>query len=124
VSQGAYAQPVIVGCDSPSHALVQEETMSPLLIVQSANDFDHALELCNGVRHGLMAALFSLSIPWQEKFLDVARAGVLKLNSATAGADVTLPFGGWKASGIGPAEHGESDLQFFTRAQAVYGLTN
>jgi len=31
------------------------------------------------------------------------------------------PFGGWKASGFGPPEHGEWDAWFATRLQAVYG---
>ena len=121
VKSGAYAQPVIVGCDRPEHMLIQEETMSPLLVVQRADDFDHALKLCNGVRHGLVAALFSHSPELQQKFLAEARAGILKLNSATAGVDASLPFGGWKASGLGPPEHGEGDRLFYTRMQAVYG---
>jgi alpha-ketoglutaric semialdehyde dehydrogenase len=65
--------------------------------------------------------LFSDSKELQKKFLAGAQAGMLKLNSSTAGADVTLPFGGWKASGIGPAEHGEGDRLFYTRMQAIYG---
>jgi acyl-CoA reductase-like NAD-dependent aldehyde dehydrogenase len=35
--------------------------------------------------------------------------------------DVSLPFGGWKMSGLGPPEHGEGDRLFYTRMQAVYG---
>ncbi len=50
-----------------------------------------------------------------------ARAGVLKLNATTAGVDMTAPFGGWKSSGVGPAEHGASDREFFTRVQTLYG---
>ena len=122
MAAGNYAAPVIVGCDAPASALVQDETMSPLLVVQRADDFEHALSLCNGVRHGLMAALFTGSRPLQEKFLTEARAGVLKFNTATAGVDVSLPFGGWKASGLGPPEHGTGDVQFFTQPQAVYGV--
>ncbi|MGH8801009.1 MAG: hypothetical protein ACREX6_01770, partial [Casimicrobiaceae bacterium] len=53
-----------------------------------------------------------------------ARAGILKLDSATAGVDTSLPFGGWKASGIGPPEHGEGDRLFYTRMQSVYGITD
>ena len=94
--------------------------MGPLLVVQPAENFDHALALCNGVRHGLIAALFSRSAHHRQKFLEEARAGVLKLNAATAGVDVRMPFGGWKASGLGPPEHGEADRQFYTRYQAVY----
>jgi acyl-CoA reductase-like NAD-dependent aldehyde dehydrogenase/nicotinamidase-related amidase len=121
VAAGAYAQPAMVGCDRPDHLLVQEETMSPLLVVQRAENFDHALNLCNGVRHGLVAALFSRSPELQQKFLAEARAGILKLNSATAGVEASLPFGGWKSSGLGPPEHGEGDQLFYTRMQAVYG---
>jgi alpha-ketoglutaric semialdehyde dehydrogenase len=117
---GAYAQPALLACDVPTQPLVQEETMGPLLVVQRAHDFEHALSLCNGVRHGLAAALFTERADLQERFLDSARAGILKLNASTAGADVSLPFGGWKASGIGPPEHGEGDRLFYTRMQAVY----
>jgi len=121
VKVGAYARPAMVGCDRPDDSLVQEETMSPLLAVQRAETFGHALILCNGVRHGLVAALFSRSPELQQQFLAEARAGILKLNSATAGVDVSLPFGGWKSSGLGPPEHGEGDRLFYTRIQAVYG---
>jgi len=120
VNRGAYAQPAIVGCDQPDHALVQEETMGPLLVVQAAGDFAEALALCNGVRHGLVASLFTTSPTLQERFREEARAGLLKLNTSTAGADITLPFGGWKASGLGPPEHGVGDALFYTRMQAVY----
>lgn len=122
VQCGAYAQPAIVCCEQPAHELVQEETMSPLLVVQPARDFAHALALCNGVRQGLAAALFTSSRERQQQFLDEAQVGILKLNSTTAGVDVALPFGGWKSSGVGPAEHGEADRLFYTRLQAVYGF--
>jgi len=120
---GAYAQPAVIACDSPESSLVQEETMGPVLVVQRAEDFDHALQLCNGVRHGLAASVFTLSTALAEKFFKEARAGILKFCSSTAGADVTLPFGGWKTSGIGPPEHGIADVLFYTRMQAVYGPT-
>jgi aldehyde dehydrogenase (NAD+) len=54
------------------------------------------------------------------RFLREARAGILKLNRATAGADVDLPFGGWKASGLGPPEHGDADRAFYARLQTLY----
>jgi acyl-CoA reductase-like NAD-dependent aldehyde dehydrogenase len=124
VRRGAYAQPVILGCDQPDDPLVQEESMGPRLIVQRADDFDHALSLCNGVPQGLIASLFGGSRELRARFLAEARAGGLKLDQATAGVDVTLPFGGWKASGIGPPEHGEADRLFYTRLQTIYGATD
>jgi acyl-CoA reductase-like NAD-dependent aldehyde dehydrogenase/nicotinamidase-related amidase len=123
VKAGAYAQPVIACCDRSECPLVQEETMSPLLVVQRARDFEHALALSNGVRQGLAAALFSHQPRLQQEFLAESRAGILRLNVSTAGADITLPFGGWKTSGIGPPEHGAGDPLFYTRMQTVYGAT-
>lgn len=118
---GAFAQPAIVACDDPRHPLVQEETMSPLLVIQGAADFEQALALCNGVRFGLSAAIFTRDAGLQKRFLAGAEAGILRINASTAGADASLPFGGWKASGAGPPEHGIGDRLFYTHIQTVYG---
>jgi acyl-CoA reductase-like NAD-dependent aldehyde dehydrogenase/nicotinamidase-related amidase len=117
---GAYYAPTIVCADDPALEIVQEETFGPVLVVQRVTDFTEALDLCNGVRQGLVAALFSRSPELQRRFLAGAGAGILKLNRGTADADAVTPFGGWKASGVGPPEHGPSDREFYTRTQAVY----
>jgi acyl-CoA reductase-like NAD-dependent aldehyde dehydrogenase len=114
---------VIALCDDPGHELVQHESFGPVLVVQTADDWEHAMALLNGVPQGLAAALFSTSPELQERFLDEAQAGILKLNRSTADADVDVPFGGWKASGIGPPEHGSFDRDFYTRVQAVYSAS-
>ncbi|MCC6833207.1 MAG: aldehyde dehydrogenase family protein [Thermoleophilia bacterium] len=117
---GAYMPPRIVCCEDPADVVVQEEMMGPVLVVQRAGDFERAIGLCNGVRQGLAAAIFTGRKDLQARFREEARAGIVKVNSSTAGVDVGLPFGGWKASGIGPPEHGEGDRLFYTRMQALY----
>jgi acyl-CoA reductase-like NAD-dependent aldehyde dehydrogenase len=118
--RGAYFPPTIVCCDDPESELVREESFAPVLVVQTAASWEHALELLNRVAQGLVAAVFTESPQRQRSFLQHARAGILKLNCSTAGADVLLPFGGWKASGLGPPEHGDFDREFYTRPQALY----
>jgi alpha-ketoglutaric semialdehyde dehydrogenase len=117
---GSWYPPTIACCDDPSHELAREETFGPVLVVQTAEDWSQAIELLNGVPQGLVAALFSSSDEIAERFLLEARAGVLKLGRSTADAEVDVPFGGWKGSGIGPPEHGDFDRDFYTRPQAVY----
>jgi aldehyde dehydrogenase (NAD+) len=78
------------------------------------------MQLCNGVRQGLVASLFSASREMQDQFLANTHAGILKINRATADANAEAPFGGWKASGLGPPEHGTSNREFYTRTQSVY----
>jgi alpha-ketoglutaric semialdehyde dehydrogenase len=99
---------------------VQHETFGPVLVVQPAEDWDHAMALVNGVPQGLVAALFSASPGLADRFMNEAAAGILKVNRSTADAAVDVPFGGWKSSGIGPPEHGRFDRDFYTRPQAVY----
>jgi acyl-CoA reductase-like NAD-dependent aldehyde dehydrogenase len=121
---GAFVAPAIVLCDDSANEIVQEETFGPVLVVQRAEDFDRALELLNGVRQGLVAALFCPDPERRALFLEEAEAGILKLDAATADAGVEAPFGGWKASGLGPPEHGAGAREFYTRAQAIYAATD
>ena len=116
----AWLEPVVVCCNDPTAEIVQEETFGPVLVVQEARDWDEAISLCNGVKQGLAASVFTASPKRIADFLRRAQAGILKINCSTADAAVDLPFGGWKASGIGPAEHGPANREFFTRMQAIY----
>jgi acyl-CoA reductase-like NAD-dependent aldehyde dehydrogenase len=118
--KGAYLPPTVICCNDTTHEVVQEETFGPVLVVQQARDWSQAMHLCNGVKQGLVAALFSRSKELQKRFLEEAQAGILKINTATAGADAEAPFGGWKASGVGPPEHGISNREFYTRTQSIY----
>lgn len=117
---GSWYSPTIAVCDDADHELVREESFGPLLVLQTARDWDEAIELLNAVPHGLAAALFSSSGGLVERFVGEAQAGVLKLGRSTADAEVDVPFGGWKGSGIGPPEHGDFDRDFYTRPQVVY----
>ncbi len=108
-------------CDDHESEIVQEETFGPVLVVQPARDWTDALRICNGVRQGLAASLFCNDPARRRQFLREAKAGILKIDRSTADAEVDLPFGGWKSSGIGPAEHGEGDVEFYSRIQTVYG---
>jgi acyl-CoA reductase-like NAD-dependent aldehyde dehydrogenase/nicotinamidase-related amidase len=118
---GAYRRPRILLATDAGGALVQEESFGPLLVVQTADHEEHALCLCNGVRQGLAAALFSRSRGAWERFRNRAEVGLIKWNQSTADAAVDLPFGGWKRSGLGPPEHGVGNPCFYTRYQAIYG---
>jgi acyl-CoA reductase-like NAD-dependent aldehyde dehydrogenase len=117
---GCWYPPTIVHCDDPSAQIVQEETFGPVLVVQTATNWQHALELCNGVRQGLVAAIFSRSRPLIRDFLEHAEAGILKVNQSTADAAIDIPFCAWKGSGTGLPEHGIFNREFYTRPQTVY----
>jgi len=119
-ARGWYHAPAIVVCDDPEAGIVRRESFGPVLVVQPAADWDHAVELANGVEQGLAASVFTASAERWADFQNRVRVGILKWNRATAEAGVEAPFGGWKASGIGPPEHGPANLEFYTRSQTLY----
>ena len=119
--EGHWVPPTIVCCDDPNAEIVQEETFGPVLVVQTAKSWDQAMRLCNGVRQGLSAAIFTNTDSIKTRFLEEAETGILKINQSTADAAIGIPFGGWKASGAGVPEHGHFDREFFTRPQTIYG---
>ncbi len=81
----------------------QTELFGPVLGVLRARDLGHALELANGTPYGLVAGLHSLDEREQERFLAEMNAGNLYLNRTITGAIVgRQPFGGHKASAVGP----------------------
>ncbi|MGZ5503369.1 MAG: aldehyde dehydrogenase family protein, partial [Chthoniobacterales bacterium] len=79
----SWIAPTIICCDDPQAEVVQEETFGPVLVVQRAGDWEEAITLCNGVRQGLVAALFTQSRERIEDFLRSAKCGLLKINSST-----------------------------------------
>lgn len=115
-----WVAPALIESMNPDSEVVQEESFGPILVLQQAQDWEEALRLCNGVRQGLAAALFSQDQGRWQDFQQRAQAGMLKHNASTAGADADAPFNGWKSSGIGPPEHGAADADFYTRWQTTY----
>jgi len=81
----------------------QTELFGPVLGVLRARDFEHALELGNGTPYGLTGGLHSLDERQQKRYLAQMACGNLYVNRSITGAIVgRQPFGGHKASSVGP----------------------
>jgi len=79
------------------------ECFGPVLGVLRADDLDHAIELQNAVAFGLTAGLHALDPAEIARWQDRVEAGNLYVNRGITGAIVgRQPFGGWKASAVGP----------------------
>ncbi|AHE98461.1 aldehyde dehydrogenase [Thioalkalivibrio paradoxus ARh 1] len=123
LDHGAWYAPTLLRNVAPETRIFREESFGPVALVSTVRDFDEALTLVNAVPQGLVATLYSDDPHLQERFLTEVRAGLLKINCPPAGVHAEAPFGGWKASGLGPPEHGRWDAEFYTRVQAIYGIT-
>ena len=96
-----------------------EEVFGPVTSLYRFGDLDEAIARANAVEFGLSAALFTSSLPATQQFVDGLEAGILHVNSQTAGADVHVPFGGVKGSGFGPHEQGRAAREFYTEVVTV-----
>jgi aldehyde dehydrogenase (NAD+) len=97
-----------------------EEVFGPVTTLYRFQDLDEALRRANAVEYGLAASIFTSSLVTATRFQDEAQAGLLHVNSQTAGAEVHVPFGGLKASAFGPHEQGRAALEFYTETVTIY----
>ena len=97
-----------------------EEVFGPVTSLYRFADLDEALRRANAVEFGLSASIFTSDLGAVQRFVNELEAGVLHVNSQTAGAEVHVPFGGIKGSGFGPHEQGRSALEFYTEVVTVY----
>ena len=97
-----------------------EEVFGPVTSLYRIDDLEEGLRRANAVEFGLSAAIFTQSLEAAQRFTTEAEAGLLHVNSQTAGAEVHVPFGGIKASAFGPHEQGRAALEFYTEVVTVY----
>ncbi|GIU94357.1 MAG: putative aldehyde dehydrogenase YcbD [Gaiellaceae bacterium] len=97
-----------------------EEVFGPVTSLYRFSTLDEAVERANAVRYGLSASIFTRDLGEAQRFADAVGAGIIHVNSQTAGADVHVPFGGIKGSGWGPHEQGRAAIEFYTDVVTVY----
>jgi alpha-ketoglutaric semialdehyde dehydrogenase len=97
-----------------------EEVFGPVTSLYRYSSFDEALERANAVRFGLSASIFTRDLRETQRFTSEIQAGIIHVNSQTAGADVHVPFGGVKGSAWGPHEQGRAAIDFYTESVTVY----
>ena len=117
---GYFLEPTIFGDVAPGSYLTQEEIFGPVLALMRARDFDEAIQLANDTRYGLSAGVFTRDLNAVQEFVARIEAGVVKVNSETAGIEPQVPFGGMKESSSHSREQGRAALEFYTSIKSVY----
>ena len=100
--------------------IAQEEIFRPVISVLRVGSFEEGVEAANSVKYGLSASVFTRDVSRAYRFTDLIDVGIVHVNSGTPGGEAQLPFGGNKATGVGPREQGPNALDFFTEVKTVY----
>jgi aldehyde dehydrogenase (NAD+) len=105
-----------VGADDP---LAQEEVFGPICAVLAAADGDQAVRIANGVRYGLVAAVFTGDLDRALTLAARLDAGLVRVNQPTSGVDFHAPFGGEKDSSYGPREQGKAARELYSSSRTI-----
>lgn len=117
---GLYIEPTIFTDVDPDMRIAQEEIFGPVLTVFSCRDLAHAIEISNDVQFGLSSSIYTGNVRKAFRYIEGVDAGMVHVNAPTLGGEVHLPFGGSKASGVGPREQGTEAVNFFSEVVTAY----
>lgn len=119
-ARGCYMEPTVL-TDMPHDAeMASEEVFGPAIALWPYDDDDEAIELANRTNYDLSAAIFTRELDAAKAFVERMNAGIVHVNSQTAGAEAHVPFGGLSGSGYGPHEQGRAAIEFYTQQKTVY----
>lgn len=97
---GFYVEPTIFDDVTVNMKIAQEEIFGPVLSVLAFDDIEHALNIANDTIYGLGAGVWTSNFATAHQVARRLQSGTVWVNCYDA-SDDTVPFGGYKQSGIG-----------------------
>lgn len=116
MEKGWYFDPTLFVDVRPDMRIAREEIFGPVLTVLRARDEAEAIRIANDSEFGLYGAVFCADQDRAYRVARKVRTGTMAHNGFLF--DPSLPFGGFKASGIG-REGGEAGLTSFTETKSI-----
>ncbi|WP_245855695.1 alpha-ketoglutaric semialdehyde dehydrogenase GucD [Paenibacillus rigui] len=120
LAEGFYVQPTVFDKVTPDMAIAREEIFGPVLALIAVDSMEQGIELANDSDFGLSASIFTQSIGNILSFIQDMDAGLVRINSETAGVELQAPFGGMKQSSSHSREQGQAAIEFFTSIKTVF----
>ncbi len=117
---GHFVTPTLFTDVDPASRLGQVELFGPVLGIIPVDSVEEAIEVANAVKFGLSASLFTRDVGRALEFIRRIQAGIVHVNSETAGAEPHVPFGGYKGSSSYSREQGKAAREFYTQVKTVY----
>lgn len=121
--KGLVCSPIVLKDCSKKMGLWKEEIFGPVIAIYPFKTEKEAIEMANDTRYGLAAYFFSESVSRAMRVSKALEAGSVGVNTTNV-YSLTLPFGGWKESGIGREAGIVEGLNEYCELKAVsYGTS-
>ena len=114
---GYYYKPTILDNVPGDHKLAQTEVFGPVLCIQPVDGIEEAINVANSTPYGLAAAIYTRDISCALRLARDIKAGQVFINEYHSAGD-TVPFGGFKRSGIG-REKGLAAIANYTELKSI-----
>ena len=115
---GYYVNPTVLVDVKPEMSVVREEIFGPVVVAQRFDELDEVVRAANDTSFGLGASIWTRDLSLMHKLAGRIKSGTVWGNCHSL-LDVSLPFGGYKQSGIG-REKGREGVEIFTELKTVY----
>ncbi len=117
---GWFVEPTVFDGVTPQMSIGREEIFGPVLSVMTFGSEADAVAIANDTMYGLAAAVWTKDIDVALRTTKAVRAGTVWVNAYhDAGLAFVMPFGGYKASGIG-RELGRDGLAGYLETKSVH----
>ncbi|OGO57892.1 MAG: aldehyde dehydrogenase [Chloroflexi bacterium RBG_16_69_14] len=120
LATGHFFEPTIFTGVGAMDRIGQEEIFGPVLSVIPVDDYGSAMLALNQTRYGLSSSIFTRDVNLAFRAMRDFETGIVYINAGTTGAEVHLPFGGWKDTGNGHREAGHIALDTYTEWKSIY----
>jgi len=119
-TRGLYLAPTLLLNTRNDMALNRHESFGPIAGVIKVADLDEAIAVANDCDYALSSGIATTSLKHAEAFRRASKAGLVMVNTPTAGLEYHVPFGGRPPSGYGGRETGAASAEFFTEIKTSY----
>jgi acyl-CoA reductase-like NAD-dependent aldehyde dehydrogenase len=120
LANGNFFEPTIFAGVGAMDRIGQEEIFGPVLSIIPVDDYGSAMLALNQTRYGLSSSVFTRDVNKAFRAMRDFETGIVYVNAGTTGAEVHLPFGGWKETGNGHREAGHVALDTYTEWKSIY----
>ncbi|MFF2993274.1 aldehyde dehydrogenase [Streptomyces sp. NPDC057950] len=117
LDRGWFVEPTVFADVDNSWTVAQEEIFGPVLTITPYDGEDEAVRLANESNYGLAGTVWTTDVDHGARVARRIRTGTVGLNGYLP--DLTSPYGGRKASGLG-SELGPEGLQAYQQLQSIY----